>query len=150
MHLLAYSKFTSHHQPAIAIVPTVAWQSVLLSYNLISATTPLLKGFTQGFMTAGVSLGYLREGGTIGEGSELSGSYELRSLKRSKSKTKSSQLNLTTSEPCATLVQGNVKKQSMLNIAPKDSSKSGEESASITSHDSRQIMIRREWEVSED
>jgi hypothetical protein len=150
MHLLAYSKFTSRHQPAIDIVPTVAWQSVLLSYNLISATTPLLKGFTQGFMTAGVSLGYLREGGTTGGGSGLSGSYELRSLTKSKSKTKSSQLNLTTSEPCDTLVQGNAKKQSMLTIAPKDSSKCRKESASITSHDSRRIMIRREWEISED
>lgn len=72
-------------QPALGIVPTVVWQSTLLSYSLISATTPLLKGFAQGFMTAGITLGYSREGTSAG-GDESSGSYQLRSLRRTESK----------------------------------------------------------------
>jgi hypothetical protein len=66
MYLLAYSKFIHDRRPAIRIVSTVAWQNVLLSYNLMSATIPSLKGFTQGFMTAGVSFGYAQEGRATG------------------------------------------------------------------------------------
>lgn len=73
------------HQSAIDIVSTVSWQSILLSYSLMSATTPLLKGFTQGFMTAGIALGYSRGGTAIGS-SETPDSYQLRSLTRPKAK----------------------------------------------------------------
>ena len=73
------------HQSAIDIVSTVSWQSILLSYSLMSATTLLLKGFTQGFMTAGIALGYSREGTAIGS-SETPDSYQLRSLTRPKAK----------------------------------------------------------------
>ncbi|CAN9137313.1 unnamed protein product [Alternaria sp. RS040] len=126
MHLITHSKFIDSHQPAMSIVPTAAWQSVLLSYNLMSATSPLLKGFTEGFMTAGTSLGYVQEGATTGGGSGTLGSYELRSLTKTKSK------------PTASKATSN------------DDLRYYNENASIASHDSRRIMIKREWKVSRD
>jgi hypothetical protein len=123
MCLLTYSDFINDRQPAIRIVSTVAWQNVLLSYNLMSATIPSLKGFTKEFMTAGVSLGYAREGGTTGA-SGTQRSYELQSLKRSNMSSKVSPLAKDGSWCCH------------------------EESASIISHDSQKIMIKQEWTVS--
>lgn len=152
MHLLAYSKFISSRQPAISIVPTVAWQRVLLSFSLMSATTPLLKGFTQDFRTAGGPIGYFRETVTTGGGSGTSRSYELRSLTKTKSKSKASPQDSITSQSRVTWAQlGNVKPKSTgLETALEDDSRCYHESASIASHDSRQIMIKREWKVSEE
>ncbi|CAI9637214.1 unnamed protein product [Alternaria burnsii] len=107
MHLITHSKFIDSHQPAMSIVPTAAWQSVLLSYNLMSATSPLLKGFTEGFMTAGTSLGYVQEGATTGGGSGTLGSYELRSLTKTKSRVRGSPSDATKSQPRAAQVQWN-------------------------------------------
>ncbi|KAF2844128.1 hypothetical protein T440DRAFT_484418 [Plenodomus tracheiphilus IPT5] len=84
LYLIAYSKFINHQEPAIDIVATAAWQNLLLSYNLMSATIPSLKGFTQGFMTAGLSLGYARDTATEG-GSISHHTYELRSMSNSRS-----------------------------------------------------------------
>jgi hypothetical protein len=100
-------------------------------------------------MTAGVSLGYMREGTTTGGGSGLSDSYELKSLTESRSRSRFAQLKLTPSQPCATTsIQGN--SRNISNVASKNCIKaSQEESASIASHDSRQIMIKQEWKVSE-
>jgi hypothetical protein len=147
MYLLAYSRFVNHHRPAIRIVSTVAWQNVVLSYNLMSATIPSLKGFTQGFMTAGVSLGYAREGVTTGA-SGTQQSYELRSL--SKLRSKVSPQEFLKAQASATSVQGKAKpKSTRTNVTAKDGSRCyHEESASIASHDSQQIMIKREWKVS--
>lgn len=148
MHFLAYLKFMDNYQLAIDIVSTVTWQSILLSYSLISATTPLLKGFTQGFMTAGIALGYSREGTTVGS-SGTSGSYQLRSLTRPKAKSnmpKSMLRDVIKPREHESLVLGNTKQTS---IGYK-TSQEDYESASIMSHDSRQIMIRRECKVTVD
>lgn len=151
MHAVAYSKFISSHQPAISIVPTVAWQSVLLSYNLMSATTPLLKGFTQGFGTTGGSLGYFLRETTTGEGSGTSRSYELRSLTKTKSRSRISPPDTTDPYLHAAAVPWEAKPSSKAGInGPKDESRCYHDSASIASHDSQQIMIKREWKVSKD
>ncbi|KAI8935586.1 hypothetical protein NX059_008152 [Plenodomus lindquistii] len=151
MHLTAYSRFIISNQSAISIVLTAAWQSVLLSYNLMSATSPLLKGFTEGFTTAGTSLGYVQEGVTTGGGSAISGSYELRSLTRAKSRLKISPSDAADSELRNAQVQWNTKPNSKaLETTSKDDLRHYHESASITSHDSRRIMIKREWKVSEE
>jgi len=168
MHFLAYAKFVESRESAIRIVPTVAWQSVLLSFNLISATTPLLKGFTQGFMTQGVSLGYLREG-TTGGGSGMSGSYELKSLTKStRSKSKFSSLKLTTSDAYATTtVEGNSEEDTLPpsrldRLRGQESSRKSTlppsrmdcmrgqraERSSIASQESQKIMIKQEWQIS--
>lgn len=130
------------------MVPTAAWQSVLLSYNLMSATIPSLKGFTQGFMTAGVSLGYARDTTTVG----ASGShhtYEMRSLSKSKSRAAVSPQESAESQLHVTSVQRNPnRKSTKTTITPRGETQcQHEESASIASHDSQQIMIKREWNV---
>jgi hypothetical protein len=149
MHFLAYLKFMDSHQSAIDIVSTVTWQSILLSYSLISATTPLLEGFTQGFMTAGIALGYSRGGTAIGS-SGTTGSYQLRSLTRPKAKLDvphSMLQDFTKPHEHETLVLGNARQTSMgFKPSPQDC----HESSSITSHDSRQIMIMQEWKVTVD
>jgi hypothetical protein len=151
MHLITHSKFIDSHQPAMSIVPTAAWQSVLLSYNLMSATSPLLKGFTEGFMTAGTSLGYVQEGATTGGGSGTLGSYELRSLTKTESRVKSSPSDATNSQPRAARVQWNTRsKPTASKATSNDDLRHYNESASIASHDSRRIMIKREWKVSRD
>jgi hypothetical protein len=152
IYLISYSRFINNRQPAISVVPTVAWQNALLSFNLMSATIPSLKGFTQGFMTAGVSLGYAREGTTSGGMSGTHQSYELRSLAKSQTRPKVPPGDFVKSQASATSIRGNMKRDS---IKPTVAAKDGprcyhEESASIASHDSRQIMIKREWEISED
>lgn len=151
MYMLEYSDFTKHGQSAIQIVSTVAWQDTLVSFSLISATTPILKGFTQGFRTTGLSLAYARDP-TTGEVSGAQTSFELRSLTRWKTKTKA-----TSQEPTpqahTTSIQGHSKgKSKMTALASK--AKEGvqcyhDESASIVSQESRQVMIRQEWEVSD-
>jgi hypothetical protein len=149
MHFLAYLKFMDSHQSAIDIVSTVTWQSILLSYSLISATTPLLKGFAQRFMTAGIALGYSRGGTAIGS-SGTSGSYQLRSLTRPKAKLNvpnSMLQDVTKPYEHETLVLGNARQTSM---GFKPSPQNYHESSSITSHDSRQIMIKQEWKVTVD
>jgi hypothetical protein len=110
MYLLAYSEFINDRRPAMGIVSTVEWQSVVLSYNLMSASFPFFMRFMKEFMTAGVSLYHSREGGTTGA-SGTQRSYELRSLKR---------WNTTHVE-----------------------SQCYHDSASVASHDSQQIMIKR-------
>lgn len=151
MHLITHSKFIDSHQPAMSIVPTAAWQSVLLSYNLMSATSPLLKGFTEIFMTAGTSLGYVQEGATTGGGSGTLGSYELRSFTKTKSRVRSSPSDATNSQPRVAQVQWNTRsKPTASKATSNDDLRHYNESASIASHDSRQIMIKREWKVSRD
>ena len=149
MHFLAYLEFMDGHQSAIDIVSTVSWQSILLSYSLMSATTPLLKGFTQGFMTAGIALGYSREGTAIGS-SETPDSYQLRSLTRPKAKLNvpSNMLqDVTKPHEHETSVFGNARQTSLgYRTSPQDYHRR----ASITSHDSRQIMIKSEWTVTVD
>jgi hypothetical protein len=151
--MIAYVQFVNDKQPPIKIVSTIAWQNVLLSYNLMSATIPSLKGFTQGFMTAGVALGYEKEGTTtIGSGAIRSGthqSYELQSLTRPKSEPNAP----TRGSPAgATAVYDGTMQRSLRgNAANKDGTQCyHKESASIARHSSRQIMIKREWKVSEE
>lgn len=149
MHFLAYFEFTDSHQSAINIVSTVIWQSILLSYSLMSATTPLLKGFNRGFMTAGIALSYSREGTTVGH-SETLGSYQLQSLMRPKAKSKvpkSMLQDVTIPHENDILVLGNARQSS---TGRETSSQGCHESASIASHDSRQIMIRQEWKITVD
>lgn len=149
MHLLAYSKFVGNHQFAIDIVSTVAWQNVSLSYSLISSTTPLLKGFTQGFMTAGLSLVRVPEA-TTNEDSQTNRSHELRSLPSLSAGSKACSQDLPMSRFRTASLQGNPKKRSKkLNLVASNSSECQlDESASLASHDSRSIMIKREWEIS--
>ncbi|USP80150.1 hypothetical protein yc1106_07424 [Curvularia clavata] len=151
MYMLAYSDFAQNGQSAIQIVSTVAWQDTLLSYSLISATTPILKGFTQGFKTTGLSLAYARDP-TTGEVSGAQTSFELRSLTKWKSRTKAAPQD-TTPQAHTTSIQGRSKRKSkMTTLASK--AKDGvqcyqDESASIVSQESRQVMIRQEWEASD-
>ena len=104
-------------------------------------------------MTAGVALGYEKEGTTtIGSGAIRSGthqSYELRSLTKLKLE---SNVPPRESPVGATALQDDTKQRSTRMIAAKEGGAQcyHEESASIASHDSRQIMIKREWKVSED
>ena len=149
IHLITYSKFINNHQPAINIVSTVAWQSVLLSYNLISATSPMLKGFTEGFMTAGTSLGYVQERITTGGGSGVSGGYELHSLTKTKSRSKISQPDVANSQSQAVHFEWNTKSLPKASKrTSKDDLRCYNESASIASHESQRIMIKREWKAS--
>lgn len=151
MYMLAYSKFTNHDQSAIQIVSTVAWQDTLLSFSFISATTPILKGFTQGFKTTGLSLVYARDPIT-GEVSGAQTSFKLRSLTRAKRKSKAS-IHNTTPQVNTTSIQGRSKRNSkMMTLSPKGQDGAQcyhDESASIVSHESRQVMIRQEWEISD-
>lgn len=150
-HFFAYSRFVEDRLPALGIVPTVVWQSILLSFSLMSATTPLLKGFTQGFMTAGIALGYSREGTTTG-GNGSSGNYQLRSLRRTESRANvpnGMPQDVTKPQVYDTSIQGNAKhKATRPKSSSTDKSQQYCESASIASHDSRRIMIKREWRVS--
>lgn len=150
MYMIAYSGFTKHSQSAVQIVSTVAWQDTLLSFSLISATTPILKGFTQGFQTTGLSLAYARDP-TTGEVSGAQTSFELRSLTKWKSRTKATPQD-TTSQAHTTSIQGRSKrkpKMKILSSKTKDGAQRyHDESASIVSQESRQVMIRQEWEVS--
>jgi hypothetical protein len=117
----------------------------------MSATTPLLKGFTQGFMTAGIALGYSREGTTAG-GNGMSGSYQLRSLKSRESRPNvpnGMPQDVTKPQAYNTSVLGNARQKATgFATSSKDDSRHDHESASIASHDSRQIMIKREWKIS--
>jgi hypothetical protein len=157
MHLFAYSKFINDRQPATSVDATVAWQNVLLSYSLMSATIPTLKGFTQGFMTAGFSLGYISD--TSMSGTQRSGTHgtqkghELRSLPRSRPKSEVSpqeiRKNTDTAVGAKPAEQGLQRKPARTKSASKDETLCfHDESASIGSHDSQQIMIKREWKVS--
>jgi hypothetical protein len=149
MYLLAYSRFVNGGRSAIHIVSTVAWQNALLSCNLISATTPTLKGFAQAFKTKGLSLAYARDPVT-GELSGAQTSFAMKSLTKSKSRPSVSP-DETTSQVHTTSVQGNLKRKSkMSGLASK--AKDGmqcyrDESASIVSQESRRVMIRQEWEI---
>ena len=152
MYLIAYSDFVNNNKSAINIVPTIIWQSVLLSYNLISATTPLLKGFTAGLTSSGLSLGYARDPVTGGF-SGAQGSFELSSMAQSKSRSKSRAAPDDDITPKArtTSFQGDSKFRSKI---MEHKSKEGtkcyhDESASMASHDSQQIMIKQDWEISE-
>jgi hypothetical protein len=71
----------------------------------MSATSPLLKGFTKGFMTAGTSLGYVQEGATSGGASGTLDSYELRSLTKTKVGEESFPPRATNSQLRATQIQ---------------------------------------------
>jgi hypothetical protein len=104
-------------------------------------------------MTACVALGYEKEGTTtIGSGAMRSTthqSYELRSLAELKSGS-----NLPPRESSAgpTAPQDDIKQRSTRMNAAKEGVAQcyHEESASIASHESRQIMIKQEWKVSEE
>jgi hypothetical protein len=147
--MLAYSRFISSHQPATGVASTAAWQSILLSYSLMSATIPSLKGFTQGFMTQGVALGY-SERIPIGTSYGTQRSYELQSLHKSRSRSQTPPMEVTGSQVPATLVPRVPKRDTTgVGVVPKDETQCyHEENASITSHGSQQIMIKREFHVS--
>lgn len=151
MHLIAYSEFNNHDRQAIDIAPAVVWQNALLSYNLMSATIPALKGFVSEFTTGGV--GYTADMSVSGGKSGNSGnsdSYELRSLPKSKTKVKLLPQGYPDSKARVTSVQRNTKRaSSRVDRTSKDRSRSNQdEIESIASHDSRRIMIERGWEIS--
>jgi hypothetical protein len=123
--LVIHSDSINDRLPAIRIVSTVAWQNVLLCCNLMSASIPSLKGFTREIMTAGVSLGYSKKGGTT-SASGTQPSYKLQELEPSNMRP---------------------------NISPQDESPCYyEERVSFASHDSRRnmITIQRELRVLND
>ncbi|KAH7077609.1 hypothetical protein BKA63DRAFT_508591 [Paraphoma chrysanthemicola] len=151
-HLIAYSKFINDQQQAIDIISTINWQNVLLSYSLISATLPTLKGFTEGFNTAGVSLGYGRDGTTYGANSGTHGSHELQTISkiRTRPKVATHEDDLTESQPYTTAIE---RESNRMSTRAESASKDQvncfyDEGASITSHDSQRIMIKQEWKVS--
>jgi hypothetical protein len=118
-----------------------------MTYNLMSATIPSLKGFTQGFMTAGISLGYATEGTTLGGLSGTYQSYQLRSMRKSKPSSRVAPDEFTESQAIATTAQVDPNQRSTRTNADGPRCYP-DEAASIASHDSRKIMIKREWEVS--
>ncbi|XP_014555117.1 hypothetical protein COCVIDRAFT_103243 [Bipolaris victoriae FI3] len=149
IYLIAYSKFVNERQTAIQIVPTVVWQSTLLCYSLISATTPTLKGFTQGFKTTGLSLEYARDLIT-GELSGARTSIALRPLTTSRPSSIAS-ANRTILQAHSISIQDNSKensKSATLASKARDGSRCCRgESSSIASRESRQVMSKKEWKV---
>jgi hypothetical protein len=143
MYLITYSDFHSHNRQAIDIVPVVVWQNALLSYNLMSATIPALKGFVKGFTTGGV--GYTTDMSTSGGRSRNDDSYELRSLPKSKMNVKLLPKGYAESKVRVSSVQRNPKAaSSRVDRITRDKLRSyQDETESIASHDSRQIMIER-------
>ncbi|KAF5849431.1 hypothetical protein GGP41_006348 [Bipolaris sorokiniana] len=146
IHMIAYSKFVNERQTAIPIVPTVVWQSTLLCYSLISTTTPTLKGFSQGFKTTGLSLEYARDPVT-GEISGARTSIALRPFMKSRSSS-----NALPNETIIS-IQGNSRENSKADTLVSKS-RGGlrycrGESSSIASRESRQVIIKQEWRISD-
>ncbi|EUC46624.1 hypothetical protein COCMIDRAFT_35735 [Bipolaris oryzae ATCC 44560] len=150
IHMIAYSKFVKERQTAIQVVPTVVWQSTLLCYSLISATTPTLKGFTQGFKTTGLSIEYARDPVT----GELSGARTSIALNPLTSKSSSN------ASPNGTVLQAhsmsiqdnsteNYKTATLVSRSRDGLRCCRDESSSIASCESRQVMIKQEWRVSD-
>ena len=110
--------------------------------------TPLLKGFASGFTTAGTALGLLDT--TTGTG--MSGSYELQSMQKAQSKIRHSQQDIMKSHGRTTSMQSYSEQDLPASnpVSKNDVTRCYHETASIASHDSRQIMIKREWKVTED
>ena len=97
-------------------------------------------------MTAGVDLGYSRGGTTTGHG-RTSNIYQLQLLARSKAKfnvPNSILQDFTDSPEDENLVLGNA---IQISVGCRTSPHDYHESASITSHDSRQIMIKQEVKI---
>ncbi|EMD91799.1 hypothetical protein COCHEDRAFT_1101304 [Bipolaris maydis C5] len=142
-YLIASSTFMTNNHPPIAIIATVIWQIVLLSYNLMSATTPLLRGFTQGFKTAGMSLFDMPNTTSAAASGATQDSVELRLVPRPKMLPQDLAMSIN-----RTVVLGGDAK-------PKSRACAGrhgyyDEVASLDSCASRCIMVRREWEVSDE
>lgn len=153
MHLLTYTSFINNSRPVIAIQPVVVWQNALLSYNLMSATIPTLKGFVKGFTTGGV--GYTEDMSAGRSSGNNTTSFQLRSLSKSKTKAALVPEGYTECEAQVTSVQRNPSGAGGgrgglgAHEAPRERSRSNqEENASIVSYDSRRIMLKREWAVS--
>lgn len=54
MYLVTYTHFIHNGSAGVVVTPPLIWQNVLLSYSLMSATIPCLKGFMKGFTTGGM------------------------------------------------------------------------------------------------
>jgi hypothetical protein len=147
MHLTTYSDFIHHGYRGIAITAPVVWQNVLLSYNLMSATIPALKGFMKGFTTGG--MGYT--GDTCLEARSSGNSYKMRTIPKPKPKHKVALLPQDYPESAACVTSGpHPLEDSFPRAARTEDSPDGnnkQESDSIASHDSRKIMIRKDWEI---
>lgn len=148
MHLVTFSDFVLDMRPATDIAPVVVWQNVLLSYNLISATIPALKGFVKGFTTGGV--GYTRNISVSGGGDASHNSYELRPISLFRGRVKlvpedypDSEVRVTTRERRPKAASSRAHKTTNERMRSHN-----DEIASIHSGESRQIMIKRHWEVS--
>jgi hypothetical protein len=148
MYLVTYSNFIHNGHRGTAISSSVVWQSALLAYNFMSATIPALKGFMTRFATGGV--GYTEDLSVAGASS--GNSYRMRSLSRSRTKTK-----------VILLPEGHPESKAHITAAPRPDRDSNlgvmrrgddgtgdtvQESDSIISHNSRRIMIRKDWAVS--
>jgi hypothetical protein len=148
MHFITYSDFIKHDSQAIDIAPAVVWQNTLLSYNLMSATIPALKGFVKGFTTGGV--GYSRDMSVSGGGNASGNSYELRSISKSRTRVRLVPQDYAESQVQVTSVQRTPQgASSRLDKTSRERLRSDhDETESITSFDSNRIMIKRDWEVS--
>jgi hypothetical protein len=147
MHFISYTDYIKHDRQAIDIAPAVVWQNALLSYNLMSATIPALKGFVKEFTTGGV--GYSKDMSMSG-GNASSNSYELRSLSKSRTKVRLVPQDYAESEVQVTSVQRTPPgASSRLDKTSREKLRSDkDETDSITSFGSHRIMIKRAWEVS--
>lgn len=148
MHLVTFSDFTANTRPATHIASVAVWQNALLSYNLMSATIPALKGFVKGFTTGGI--GYTKDMSTPSGGSGNNNDYELRSLSGSPKKVKvvpeicpKSKVRVTTKERNPKAASSRIGK-----ITGEKTHSNKDRSASIASGNSRQILIRQDWEIS--
>ncbi|KAJ8117396.1 hypothetical protein OPT61_g1387 [Boeremia exigua] len=148
MYLVTFSNFTMKRQSATLVAPVVVWQNVLLSYNLMSATIPALKGFVKGFTTGGV--GYTGDMSISGGGNGSRNTYELQPLSSAGGVVglvpegyPESKARVTTRERHPKVASSRLHKSTGDKIIGND-----DESASIASYNSQQIMIRRHWEIS--
>ncbi|XP_014555380.1 hypothetical protein COCVIDRAFT_38882 [Bipolaris victoriae FI3] len=144
-YLIASSTFITNNHPPIAIIATVTWQIVLLSYNLMSATTPLLRGFTQGFKTAGMSLFDMPNTTSAAASGATQDSVELRLLPRPKMLPQDLAMSIN-----RTVVHGGDGSRRLKVCKCGGGERYHDEVASIYSCGSQRIMVRREWEVSDE
>ncbi|EMD61338.1 hypothetical protein COCSADRAFT_192306 [Bipolaris sorokiniana ND90Pr] len=142
-YLIASFTFITKSHPAIAIIAIVTWQIVLLSYNLMSAATPLLRGFTQGFKTAGMSLFDMPNASSAAASGATQDSVELRLVPRPKMLPQ----DLAMSINRTVVLGGDGKRRSR---ACRGGDGYYDDVASMDSCGSRWIMVRREWEVSDE
>ncbi|KAF2795956.1 hypothetical protein K505DRAFT_5699 [Melanomma pulvis-pyrius CBS 109.77] len=152
MHLSRYTEFVDDGR-GISISGPVVWQNILLSYSLMSATIPALKGFMASFITGG--MGYTNDMSGGGGSSGNSNSYRMLTL-NSEGRVKDKMTLLPEGNPKSTALVTSIPR------TPEDSARSGttrrttqtqcpaenvQETESIASHGSQKTIMRKDWGI---